>query len=319
MTHIDHDGGLGLGPENPVHSPAGLTAEALSPEFHDTGLPLVGPGSGAGLAATAATAATAAPAAPEEIGNPGEYQHFWFDEGQSGYCVPASVTEVIECQTGMSLHGFSVVEQEASKLGIKLGSQGLTLQQAGELLAGVGIPSHIEALPPQEALSVLGNYLAQGSNIILSVNASPIWYDGSDTALNPGGSADHALVISAIDPQTQTVTLSDPGSPGGNEEQVPMGTFLQAWSASDYEMLVTDSPAGGADHAAATSAVDNLEDSSGAGYGIGYDLGHDAGWALHNPAAVVLGFVLTGTAVAGVGKLGQVALEQVRKHRGGRR
>jgi len=54
--------------------------------------------------------------------------------------------------------------------------------------------------------------------------------------------------VSAINAQTGEVTLSDPGSPTGNEETVPIDTFMQAWSASDYSMLVTDHAAGTEDH-----------------------------------------------------------------------
>ena len=73
------------------------------------------------------------------------------------------------------------------------------------------------------------------------------------------GAADHALVVSGINSETGVVTLSDPGTPSGNEEQVPLSVFMDAWSASNYQMLVTDDAVGGADHAAATAVVQGME------------------------------------------------------------
>jgi hypothetical protein len=61
------------------------------------------------------------------------------------------------------------------------------------------------------------------------------------------GERDHALVVTAINAQTGEVTLPDPGSPDGNEEQVPLSTFMQAWEASGCEMLVSDHCAGNQD------------------------------------------------------------------------
>ena len=159
-------------------------------------------------------------------------------------------------QTGTHLDGYGLVEQEAAKLGLP--QTDLTLPQAQELLQGFGVSSHIvEGGSPQTAVNDLAGYLEQGRNVVLSVNASPIWYGPADTSDNPQGQADHALVVSAIDQQTGTVTLSDPGTPDGNEEQVSLSTFLQAWSASDYGMLVTDHPdTGMASQAAVTGGTD---------------------------------------------------------------
>jgi hypothetical protein len=194
--------------------------------------------------------------APPEIGNPAEYQGDWFYQQHNGYCVPSSVTQVIEVQTGTHLDSYSVVEQEAAKLGLP--ATDLTLPQAEELLQGFGISSHVvTGGDAQTAVNDLAGYLEQGRSVVLAVNASPIWYGAADTSDNPDGQADHAVVVSAIDPQTGVVTLSDPGTPAGNEEQVSLSTFLQAWSASDYGMLVTDHAAGTTDmtHTTAASAA----------------------------------------------------------------
>lgn len=180
-------------------------------------------------------------AAPE-IGNPAEYQHDWFFQKYNWYCVPSSITQVIEAQSGQHIHSYALVEKEISQL--HLPGTGLDLPQAQEVLAGFNVPSHIVTAGSAETgISDLADYLHEGRSIILAVNASPIWY-GSETAHNPDGHADHALVVSAVNTQTREVTLSDPGNPNGNEETVPLSVFLDAWSASDYSMLVTDHTAG---------------------------------------------------------------------------
>lgn len=182
-----------------------------------------------------------------EIGNPAEYQHDWFFQKYNGYCVPSSITQVIEAQSGEQIHDWHLVQQEANRLGLP-NDGGYQLPQAQEIMQSFGVPCHVETFhAPVPAIEHLADYLHEGRNVILAVNASPIWY-GSPDASNPGGHADHALVVTAINAQTGEVTLSDPGSPTGNEETVPLSTFMQAWSASDYGMLVTDHAAGTEDH-----------------------------------------------------------------------
>jgi hypothetical protein len=179
-----------------------------------------------------------------QIGNPNEYEHYWFFQEHNGYCVPSSITQVIEAQSGHVMQSYNTVVQEAHNLGIPVGANGMTLPQAQEILNHFDIPSHIETpATPQQAIDQLANYLHEGRSVVLSVNASPIWY-GSDTQDNPTGQADHALVVTAINAQTGEVTLSDPGSPTGNEEQVPLNVFMDAWGASHDQMLVSDHAAG---------------------------------------------------------------------------
>jgi len=275
MSEFVHDGGVW------DHQPGSSESSLFQP---DSGLH--GPG-GLGTEWDAAQPGyvPAADAGPAEIGDPGEYQQDWFYQQHNGYCVPSSVTQVIEAQSGLHLDGYHLVEQEAARLGLP--QTDLTLPQAQELLHGFDIPSHIVyGDNPQTAIGELAQYLQQGRNVVLAVNASPIWYGTDDSPDNPHGQADHALVVSAIDPQSGVVTLSDPGTPDGNEEQVPLSTFLDAWSASDYGMLVTDDPAGGADQHAAGTAVEHVGDSASRTVTHGTEAGFvvlpialGAGWA----------------------------------------
>jgi hypothetical protein len=301
MSHAGHDD-FGLDPGHASHD---ITSSDLSSatgagiHAHDDGLALspLGPGGPAHPAATATPEPTAQLGAAQEAGNPGEYQHYWFFQEHNGYCVPSSVTQVVEAQTGISLHGYNLVDQEAHHLGMKTGV-GMSLQQAQKILAGFDIPSHLQdSASPQQATGELEHYLEQGRSIVLSVNASPIWYGTETSAQNTEGQADHALVVTAINTQTGEVTLSDPGSPNGNEEQVPYDTFMEAWAASHYQMLVSNDTAEGADRQAAATVVQDMEGGGGPSVlsDIGTGFGEAVGFVL---LPVVLGIGLAAAATA---------------------
>ncbi|HEX4428011.1 MAG TPA: hypothetical protein VHZ96_01945 [Frankiaceae bacterium] len=189
-------------------------------------------------------------------GNPDEYHNEWFFQGADGLCAPSSITEVLAEHAGVHLPDNQVVESKLSELGFP--ATFLTMEQSQEALQSLGVPCHLENAPAGNEQATLEQYLSSGHSVILAVNASPIWY-GSETFDNPSGGEDHALVVSAIDPHTGEVTLSDPGTPDGNEEHVSWATFQDAWSASDFKMIVTDDAAGGPDHSTAANAVTSLQ------------------------------------------------------------
>jgi hypothetical protein len=273
MSHFDHDPGLGHFPDDhtgPDHGANPHPAEPATPVFmphDDLSAAVLSQAAGA----HGAVGATGAFGLAAEYGDPGQYHNYWFYQGNNETCAPASVTQVIEAQTGINLHGEALVQHELAELHMPSGN--LTMEQAQTLLNHFSIPSHLQDYPnnPNAALSQLEQYLHDGRNVVLSVNASPIWY-GSETADNDHAAeglpsdewADHAVVVTAINTQTGMVTLSDTGNPGGdpylsghdgNEEQVPISVFLDAWQGSNYEMLVTDHSDGGAPQHAAIEAV----------------------------------------------------------------
>ena len=75
-----------------------------------------------------------------------------------------------------------------------------------------------------------------------------------------------AVVVVGIDLERQTVILSDPGTPGGNLEEVSMELFMNSWADSGNSMIVCDIPPGeaadadpgGADDSAAVAAAGPL-------------------------------------------------------------
>ena len=105
----------------------------------------------------------------------------------NGFCAPASITQVIEAQSGITIHDYSVIQQEANHLGMSLdgNGNGISIVQAQELLSGFGISSHLYAAPtPSDAMSQLENFLAaaatsccrstQARSGELATTASPI-------------------------------------------------------------------------------------------------------------------------------------------------
>jgi hypothetical protein len=270
VFHFDHDPGLGHVPaDHAGHTHLAEPAASVLMSPHDDLSAVMSQAAGAHSAA--GTPAQLGQAT--EFGDPGQYHNYWFYQGHNESCAPASITQVIEAQTGLNLHGEALVQHELAEL--HLPSVNLTMPQAQTLLNHFDIPSHLQDYPsnPNAALTQLEQYLHDGRNVVLSVNASPIWYDSMTYDNNHAAAgkpsdewADHAVVISAINTHTGMVTLSDTGNPGGldlptvhnhdgNEEQVPISLLMDAWQGSDYTMLVTDDHDGGADQHAATEAV----------------------------------------------------------------
>ncbi|MBB5166983.1 transglycosylase family protein [Mycobacterium sp. AZCC_0083] len=171
-------------------------------------------------------------------GDPSLISDDWFLQRSSGYCVPASLTEVLSQVTGHRFADESVVVERFAALGKPVTAQGETLGDAETVLDSFGVESHVAS---NASLSDLEHYLDDGRAIVVGVNADEIWH-GDDTAANPTGRANHALLISAIDEARGLVTLSDPGNPDGKNEVVPLEVFKEAWAAGENQLLVTDEP-----------------------------------------------------------------------------
>ena len=264
MSHFGPEHHGSQAPPSPAEHPP---LETLHTEHEDHGLHsalhsrIIDPAHATVAASTEHLGASQV-ASQTEVGDPSAYAHDWFYQEHNGYCVPSSITQVIESQTGITLHSYNLVEHEASHLGLP--GTDMSLPEAQTLLHSFDIPSHVvQGGDDQQAVTQLAEYLHDGRSIILAVNPDPFWYGTQTSSENPQGQADHAVVVTGINTETGMVTLSDPGTQSGNEEQVPLSTFVEAWSASDYQMLVTDDGAGGADHAAAAAVVNNLDGSHG--------------------------------------------------------
>jgi cell wall-associated NlpC family hydrolase len=171
-------------------------------------------------------------------GDPSVVSDEWFLQRSSGYCVPASLTEVLSQVTGHRFTDESVVVDRFAELGKPVTPQGETLADAEKVLDSFGVESHVQS---GATLSDLEQYLDDGRAIVVGVNADDIWH-GHNTAANPTGRANHALLITRIDEARGLVTLSDPGNPHDNNEVVPLDVFKEAWGAGENQLLVTDQP-----------------------------------------------------------------------------
>jgi hypothetical protein len=84
------------------------------------------------------------------------------------------------------------------------------------------------------ALDSLERGLAQGSKMIVFVNAETIWNQGRNRT-----NADHFVVVTGIDTKAGVVHLNDSGTPKGRDERVSTATFESAWAAGQHWMLYT--------------------------------------------------------------------------------
>src|SRR5690349_9469408 len=118
-------------------------------------------------------------------GDPSLISDEWFLQRSSGYCVPASLTEVLSQVTGHRFADESVVVERFAELGKPVTGNGETLGDAEKVLDSFGVESHVQS---DASLSDLEHYLDDGRAIVVGVNADEIWH-GENTSANPSGRA----------------------------------------------------------------------------------------------------------------------------------
>ncbi|GLZ48472.1 hypothetical protein Acsp06_46570 [Actinomycetospora sp. NBRC 106375] len=177
-------------------------------------------------------------------GDPAQASSYWYAQSTNGYCVPASVAQVVGEWQGHNVGEQEVVDRavahgwltttDADGDGRPDDASGMTSSEGEALLESYGIP----ATTTHGSLKDLELLLDQDRDIIAYVDADEIWYHQDDDAADGGTDANHAVVVTGID--DENVYLADPGDPSGAVSVVPRATFEDAWSDSDHEMLVTD-------------------------------------------------------------------------------
>ena len=115
------------------------------------------------------------------------------------------------------------------------GNGGVEMADLVVLLDHYGIKSLMAwtAHPEQTGMPALQQYLTDNRKIIAWVNSAIIWNTGDQHT-----KADHYLVVSGIDTNTQIVHLNDPGTDHA-DEQVPIATFTNAWQTGEESIVVT--------------------------------------------------------------------------------
>ena len=172
-------------------------------------------------------------------GNPTAYTDNWFWQETDGVCVPSAEAQVISEYTGMDISDPQQLADRAVELGLFPDGDttaGMTMDGAEILMEDQGVPCHQE----QSSMADLDSKLSAGYGVIAFVDSGEIWSPGDEPVEDD--TPDHALVVAGIDHDRGVVILSDPGSQDGNQEEVPIDQFADAWADSGNAMLVPNAP-----------------------------------------------------------------------------
>lgn len=171
------------------------------------------------------------------VGDPvGDAEH-WFEQAVSGFCVPASIAQIVSEYTGTHHADEQHFVQQANELNVfevgPDGVPGIGIDGALTLLEDAGIPASIEY---GDGVETLVEYLDEGRRVLLAVDSGEIWA-GEATEDN---APDHAIVATGVDLDRGVVIVSDPGDPEGNLKEYPIDVFEDAWADSGYAAVVCD-------------------------------------------------------------------------------
>ncbi|MGW6695074.1 C39 family peptidase [Rhodococcus sp. NPDC054953] len=173
-------------------------------------------------------------------GNPVAWTLNWFYQQVDGYCGPSAVAQIVSQYTGATITDPQQLVDRATELGL-MGDpgDGMSLPNIEALLEDQGVPATIT----DSSLDDLRARLDGGYGVIAMVDSGEIWQPDQESGEDD--TADHVLVVAGIDDTRGVVILSDPGVPSGNQLEVPIEQFEQAWADSGHQMLVTDAPDSG--------------------------------------------------------------------------
>ncbi|MGU3502862.1 hypothetical protein [Mycobacterium sp. C31M] len=144
------------------------------------------------------------------------------------------------------------------------GTNGLTTADTAQLLRVLGFDVETYRMDEygdeagygigQDALGQLKESLLDGKGTITMISAGSMWsalgYGDGSTMVNPN----HAISVigidlkapSPLDPRDYVAVVyvndSGLGEPSGQGMAVPLATFMWAWAASGYELIVADNP-----------------------------------------------------------------------------
>lgn len=177
------------------------------------------------------------------VGDPNTDAHYWTYMGtDSGFCGPDSLSMVLnefgihDSESAVAAwalnHGDVTgtgpngqIEPAPGELGF-----GMTSGQMAEVLNAAGVPA-VTMVGNQESLV---EALHSGRDVILSVDANQLWHNA------PAGTREgHAVVLTGIDPSTNTAYINDPGYPDGRMEAVPLSELMGAWGGAGNQMVET--------------------------------------------------------------------------------
>lgn len=184
-------------------------------------------------------------------GDPAAAAKYWQQQSLEDNCGLVSVADVVGEVTG-----HAPTEQQVITLAVNTPSE----TNPGPIYAPVNDPSHANGTggiemadevvllkhygitsmmtdtathPEQTGLPALEHYLTDNRKIIAWVNSAVIWNTSDQRT-----AADHFLVVTGIDTNTEVVHLNDPGADHA-DEQVPITTFTTAWQTGGDSIVVT--------------------------------------------------------------------------------
>ncbi|MBO3738739.1 hypothetical protein [Actinoplanes flavus] len=172
------------------------------------------------------------------VGDPAGDAEHWFEQAANGYCVPASIAQIVSEYTGVHHADESAFVARANELHLfevaPGGMPGMGIDGAHALLEDAGVPAEIQM---GIGVETLAGYLAEGRRVMLAVDGDEIWYGREDA-----DGADHAVVLTGIDADRGVAILSDPGTADGNRMEVDLDVLAGAWADSGNTALVCDFP-----------------------------------------------------------------------------
>lgn len=184
-------------------------------------------------------------------GDPAAAAKYWQQQSLEDNCGLVSVADVVG-----QITGHAPTEQQMIALALSMpsgtnpgpiyapvndpshanGTGGIEMADEVVLLEHYGIKSVMTDAtthPEQTGLPALERYLTDSRKIIAWVNSAVIWNTSDQRT-----AADHFLVVTGIDTNTEVVHLNDPGADHA-DEQVAIATFTTAWQTGGDSIVVT--------------------------------------------------------------------------------
>ncbi len=175
------------------------------------------------------------------VGDPEGAAEHWFWQAANGFCVPASIAQIVSEYTGEHYADEQHFVDRANELHLFVvgpdGVPGLTIEGGEALLEDAGVPA--ETMTDLSVPSLI-EFVEDGRGVMLYVDSGELWTGEAveDDTL------DHAVVLTGFDLDRGVAILADPGQPDGSEFEVKISDLEDAWADSGHTALVCDTPAG---------------------------------------------------------------------------
>jgi hypothetical protein len=196
------------------------------------------------------------------IGDPEGASEHWFEQAANGFCVPASISQIVSEYTGVHLADEQHFVDRANELHLFVvgpdGVPGVDIHGAETLLEDAGVPAEVIT---DLSIPSLIDFVNDGRAVMLAVDSGELW---TGEAVEDEA-ADHAVVLTGFDLDRGVAILSDPGQPGGEEFEVKISDLEDAWADSGHAALVCDTPPADmptADFAATGTGADSAADAT---------------------------------------------------------